>query len=83
MITRIVLTKELAAMQDDVLRMSSLVQTAIERSMQAFIELDSEIAGKVISADAEINRLRFAIEELCLQTLATQQIGRASCRERV
>lgn len=73
MLTRVVLTKELAAMQDDLLRMSSLVQNAIERSMQAFIGLDSELADQVISNDAEINRLRFAIEELCLQTLATQQ----------
>ncbi|RLT47406.1 MAG: phosphate transport system regulatory protein PhoU [Chloroflexi bacterium] len=71
--TRVVLTKELAAMQADLLRMSSLVQTAIERSMQAFLGLDSEIAERVISDDGEINRLRFAIEDACLQTLATQQ----------
>ena len=73
MLTRVVLTKELAAMQADLLRMSSLVQTAIERSMQAFLGLDSEIAEQVISDDGEINRLRFAIEDACLQTLATQQ----------
>ncbi len=60
-------------MQADLLRMSSLVQTAIERSMQAFLGLDSEIAERVISDDGEINRLRFAIEDACLQTLATQQ----------
>ena len=60
-------------MQADLLRMSSLVQTAIERSMQAFLGLDSEIAEQVISDDGEINRLRFAIEDACLQTLATQQ----------
>ena len=60
-------------MQADLLRMSSLVQTAIERSMQAFLGLDSEIAEQVISDDGEINRLRFAIENACLQTLATQQ----------
>ena len=71
--TRVVLTKELEAMQADLLRMSSLVQTAIERSMQAFLGLDSEIAERVISDDGEINRLRFAIEDACLQTLATQQ----------
>ena len=73
MLTRVVLTKELEAMQADLLRMSSLVQTAIERSMQAFLGLDSEIAEQVISDDGEINRLRFAIEDACLQTLATQQ----------
>ena len=73
MLTRVVLTKELEAMQADLLRMSSLVQTAIERSMQAFLGLDSEIAERVISDDGEINRLRFAIEDACLQTLATQQ----------
>ena len=73
MLTRVVLTKELEAMQADLLRMSSLVQTAIERSMQAFLALDSEIAERVISDDGEINRLRFAIENACLQTLATQQ----------
>ncbi len=73
MLARAVLNKELAAMQDDLLRMSSLVQTAVERAMQAFLALDSEIAEQVISDDAEINRLRFAVEDLCLLTLATQQ----------
>lgn len=73
MLARAVLNKELAAMQDDLLRMSSLVQTAVERAMQAFLALDSEIAEQVISDDAEINRLRFAVEDVCLLTLATQQ----------
>ena len=73
MLARAVLNKELAAMQDDLLRMSGLVQTAVERAMQAFLALDSEIAEQVISDDTEINRLRFAVEDLCLLTLATQQ----------
>lgn len=73
MLARAVLNKELAAMQDDLLRMSSLVQTAVERAMQAFLALDSEIAEQVISDDAEINHLRFAVEDVCLLTLATQQ----------
>ena len=73
MLARAVLNKELAAMQDDLLRMSSLVQTAVERAMQAFLALDSEIAEQVISDDAEINRLRFAVEDVCVLTLATQQ----------
>jgi phosphate transport system protein len=53
--------------------MGSLVESAIERSVQALKERDAELAQQVINDDEKINELRYGIEEECLQLIATQQ----------
>ncbi|MCP5098312.1 MAG: phosphate signaling complex protein PhoU [Chloroflexi bacterium] len=60
-------------MRDDILRLSSKVDNAIEQAMNALNQRDVQLAHAVISADEEINKLRFEIEEDALRCLATQQ----------
>jgi phosphate transport system protein len=71
--TRGALERELERVRSDILRMGSLVESAIERSIQALKNRDAELAQQVINDDAGINDLRYAIEEKCLQLIATQQ----------
>jgi phosphate transport system protein len=67
------LDEGLNSLQDDLLRMVSLVDEAIDRSMQALRRRDHALAQAIIEGDAELNRLRYEVEESCLAILATQQ----------
>jgi phosphate transport system protein len=71
--TRGALERELERIRTDILRMGSLVERAIERSVQALKDRDPDLAQQVINDDAEINQLRYDIEEHCLELIATQQ----------
>jgi len=71
--TRQVLDRDLSAVQDDVLRMGSLVDTAIERALRSLANRDLRLAREVVADDALVNTLRFQIEEACVVLIATQQ----------
>lgn len=71
--SRSILTKEMEKMRDDILRLASLVDTAIEQAMAALSARDVALAQKVIASDDEINRVRYEIEADGLHCLATQQ----------
>ena|SRR4030043_1180670 len=61
--------------------MSVLVDTAIDQSMKALSERDTDLADIVINGDVEINKARFNIEEACLTLIATQQPAASDLRE--
>src|SRR4030042_4457577 len=61
--------------------MSVLVDTAIDQSMKALAERDTDLADIVINGDVEINKARFKIEEACLTLIATQQPAASDLRE--
>lgn len=70
---RSLLDRELNQIQDDLLRVGSLVDVAIERSLISLRTFDSDLAQQVINDDGPINDLRFKVEEDCLTLIATQQ----------
>jgi phosphate transport system protein len=53
--------------------MANMVETAIERSIQALKERDIELAHQIVADDIKINNKRFDIEEKCLELIAMQQ----------
>lgn len=65
--------KKLREIQDDILAMGSLVEKAINRSMEALKKRDVAMANQIIADDLKINQKRFDIEEKCIQLIATQQ----------
>jgi len=65
--------QELETLRDDVLRLGSMVDTAISRSIQSLKERDQSLAQEIIADDEKINELRFKIEEDCLSLIARQQ----------
>jgi phosphate transport system protein len=73
--------RELDEVRSELLGMSVLVDTAIERSMQALMDRDTNLADTVIAGDTEINKARFKIEEDCLALIATQQPAASDLRE--
>ncbi len=63
----------LQSLQDDVLLLGSMVDKAIERSLEALRTLDQEAARQIVRDDTQINRRRFQIEERVIELMATQQ----------
>jgi phosphate transport system protein len=70
---RSALDREENQIRDDILRMGSMVETAIERAVTALKQRDGALAQQIIDEDKFINKLRFQIEEECLTVIATQQ----------
>ncbi len=72
-VPRPTLDQELQSLQDDLLRMGSRLDSAIERALQALVNRDLNLARQLVAEDELINALRYQIEEGCFTTLATQQ----------
>jgi phosphate transport system protein len=72
-ISRSTLDREFGQIRDNILRMGSLVDTAVAQSMRCLKTQDVELAKKIIADDQVINEIRFTIEEECLALIATQQ----------
>jgi phosphate transport system protein len=71
--TRQAFEQQLNEIQQDMLVLATMVETAIERSVDALKNRDIELAKRVITDDVRINDKRYAIEETCLELMATQQ----------
>jgi len=71
--TRTAFDKQLSEIEEDMLVLASMVERAIDRSIEALKNRDVELARSVIADDMDINRKRYEIEEKCLELLATQQ----------
>ncbi|HKZ51487.1 MAG TPA: PhoU domain-containing protein, partial [Dehalococcoidia bacterium] len=70
--TRGILEQELRGLRDEVLLLGSMVEKAIQRSMEALQKRDQALSQKVVEEDALVNAERFRIEERCIQVIATQ-----------
>ncbi len=78
--TRELFDKKLREMQDDVLIMGSMVEKAVQRSMEALRSRDEARSNAVIEEDRAINAKRYEIEEKCIHTIALQQPMAADLR---
>jgi phosphate transport system protein len=59
--------------QKEMLTMAGLVGDAISGCMEALETRDIEASRMIVRNDADINRMRFDIEDRCMMLLATQQ----------
>ncbi len=71
--TRTDFDRLLQELQDDVLAMGSMVDKAIERSLEALRSRDASLAQQVVAEDERIDAARFEIEEKAIRLIATQQ----------
>src|SRR5512133_301536 len=71
--TRAAFDRQLTELRDEVLILGSMVDKAIDRSVEALKRRDVNEARVIVSDDFKINRKRFEIEEKCMLLLATQQ----------
>jgi len=67
------LERLLAEIQEEMLVMADMVESAIQRSIQALKGRDVALARQVIADDVKINLKRYNTEERCLELIATQQ----------
>ena len=65
--------KDLQRLEDGVLTLGSMVETAIVESVDALKRRDLEVSRNLILLDRKINAKRFAIEGDALAVIATQQ----------
>ncbi len=70
---RTVFHRQLRDIQNEVILMGRMVEKAILQSVNALKERDLELAHQIIKDDDKIDKKRFAIEEKCIQLIATQQ----------
>ena len=71
--TRTAFERQLAEIQEDMLVLAGMVESAIDRGIQALRNRDAELAREIIADDIKINRRRYETEERCLELIATQQ----------
>jgi phosphate transport system protein len=66
---------ELQDVRTGLIYLGALAETAIEKSVNALLQRDSDLARTVIAEDDQIDRLDVDIEDKCIRLLAT-----AACR---
>jgi phosphate transport system protein len=71
--TRTAFERQLTEIQEDMLILAGMVETAIERSIDALKNRDIGLARQIIADDTKINHKRYDTEEKCLELIATQQ----------
>ncbi len=64
---------ELQELKDEILVLGSMVEQAILGTVEALKRRDLEASRKILSADTEINKKRFDIENQLMILIATQQ----------
>ena len=66
------LDRNLLDLNENILKMANLVETAVEKAMVSLNKRDIITAKQIITGDEEVNALRYLIEEDAYRTLATQ-----------
>jgi phosphate transport system protein len=77
---RSALDREENRVKSDLLRLGSMVETAVDRSIAALKQRDGSLAQQVINDDQLINDLRYRVEDECLTVIATQQPAASDLR---
>ena len=65
--------EELKDLQGKLLEMSALVEAAIQRSIAAVLQKDSNAAAEVLRNEARINQIEIEIDDYAVKLLALQQ----------
>jgi phosphate transport system protein len=65
--------RQLHTLLDDTLLLGSMVEKAIERSIDALVRLDADQARQIIADDHRVNSKRYKLEEDAVRLIATQQ----------
>jgi phosphate transport system protein len=72
-VQRTLYDREFSRVREDILRLGTQVDRAIDRALESLRQRDPLLAKQVIDEDAAINDLRFQVENACLALIATQQ----------
>jgi phosphate transport system protein len=64
---------ELRQLREQLLVMGGQVESIIGDSIKALVELDTDLATRVMAADQRVDRMEVELDRLCLQILARRQ----------
>jgi phosphate transport system protein len=65
--------EELTQLKEQILRMGSLVEQQVQGAIQALVDRDSALAGRVIQNDRQVNTMDVEVDENCIRLLALHQ----------
>jgi len=65
--------EKLEEINEDIINMGSLAQDAVHNSIQAFLEMNTDLANKVIREDEKINEYDISIEQKTIILMAEHQ----------
>jgi phosphate transport system protein len=72
--------RQIETLKERILRLGTLVEEAISKSITALINRDTALAQRVIANDSEIDAMEVEVEEECLKILALYQPVAADLR---
>jgi len=72
--------RQIESLKERILRVGTLVEEAISKSITALINRDVALACRVMASDEEIDRMEVEVEEECLKILALYQPVAADLR---
>ena len=72
--------RQIEALKERILKVGTIVEEAISKSITALINSDTVLAQRVIANDEEIDRMEVEVEEECLKILALYQPVAADLR---
>jgi len=72
--------RQIGQLKERILRVGTLVEEAISKSITALINRDAKLAQRVMASDEEIDRMEVEVEEECLKILALYQPVAADLR---
>jgi len=72
--------RQITNLKERILRVGTLVEEAISKSITALINRDVSLAQRVMASDEEIDRMEVEVEEECLKILALYQPVAADLR---
>ena len=64
--------EQLESLNNSLIRMGALCESAIANATKALLEGDRTLAGRAIEADSEIDQAEREVESLCLKLLYTR-----------
>lgn len=65
--------KDLESLTEEILRLGSLAQEAIERALRALVERDDALARRVIEGDEVLDQQELLIDQFCIDLLGLHQ----------
>jgi phosphate transport system protein len=71
--TRQVFEEEMAAVNQEILRMGVMVEEALHQAVESLVNKDGELARAVVAGDAAINQVEQEIEDRCIVLIAREQ----------
>ena len=72
--------RQIEALKELILKVGTIVEEAISKSITALINRDASLAQRVMASDEEIDRMEVEVEEECLKILALYQPVAADLR---